>query len=94
MLQRAKDCFGELSKHKPINGGLVGPLEGRSEAVKQYKKSKNKWKNDMKALNKQNKILYSIAKKSGSRRELKNIKNINAKYSKKRCDSSSKYSSN
>ena len=36
----------------------------------------------MKALKKQNKILYRIAKKSVSRNELKKIKNIKAKASK------------
>ena len=34
-------------------------------AVKQYKKSKIKWKKELKALRKQNKMLASIAKKSG-----------------------------
>ena len=38
----------------------------------------------MKALKKQNKMLYIIAKKSGSRRELKKIKKIKANASKKR----------
>ena len=39
-------------------------------------------------------MLYRIAKKSGSRRELKKIKNIKAYDSKKRCGSSSDSSRN
>ena len=39
----------------------------------------------MKYIKKQNKIIYSIAKKSGSRRDLK-TKNIKTKDSKKRID--------
>ena len=56
--------------------------------MKQYKKSE-KWKKDLKALKKQNKMLYRIPKKSGLRCETKNIKNIRAKASKKGSDSSS-----
>ena len=43
----------------------------------------------MKSLNNQNKIIYSIANKSGLRREIKNIKKIRERDSKKGC----KYSS-
>ena len=57
--------------------------------MKQYKKYKHKCKKELKALKKQNKILYNIFKKSGSLRELKNIKMIKAKASKKRSDSGS-----
>ena len=49
----------------------------RAEAVKNCKKSESKWKKEVKAQKKQNKMLFSIAKKSGSCREPKNIKNIN-----------------
>ena len=68
---------------------MGGPLGSRSDAVKYYKKSKNKWKKYMKDLRKQNKILYSIANKSVSRHELKNINKIRAKSSKKHYDYSS-----
>ena len=37
----------------------------------------------MKALNKEKKIIYSMAKRSSTHRELKKIKNIRAKASKK-----------
>ena len=47
--------------------------------MKQYNKSESKWKKDLKALNKQNKMLFSISKKSGLRREIKNIKKIREK---------------
>ena len=56
--------------------------------MKYYKKSKSKWKKERKALKKQNKILFIIAKNSSSRRELNNIKKIRAKASKNRCDPS------
>ena len=46
-------------------------MGSRAEAVKQYKKSENHWEKELKDLNNQNRILYSIAKKSSSRRELK-----------------------
>ena len=49
----------------------------RAEAVKNCKKSESKWKKEVKAQKKQNKMLFSIAKKSSSCREPKNIKNIN-----------------
>ena len=45
-------------------------MGSRAEAVKQYKKSENHWEKELKDLNKQNRILYSIGKKSSSRREL------------------------
>ena len=64
-----------------------------TEAVKQYKNYESKWKKEFKALKKQDKMLFRIANKPGSRRELKKIKNIRAKYSKKCCDYSSDSSS-
>ena len=62
-----------------------------SESVKQYKKSKNQWREQLKALKKQNKMLYILANNSGSRREIEKIK---AKASKKRRNDSSDSSSN
>ena len=47
----------------------------------------------MKYLKNKNKMIYKIAKKSGLRLEIKNIKNIRAIASKKGCDSSSNVSS-
>ena len=46
-------------------------MVSRDESAKQYEKSKNKQKKDLKDLNNQNKKIYVIAKKSGSHRELK-----------------------
>ena len=60
--------------------------------MKQYKKSEKRMK-DMKSLKKQNKMIYRIAKKSISRRELKKINNIWGKASKKVHNSSSDSSS-
>ena len=53
----------------------------RAEDVKQYKKSEINCKKELKSLKKQNKMLLSISKNSGSRRELKKIKKIRAKAS-------------
>ena len=63
-------------------------MVNRAESVKQYKNSKGKWKKDIKSLKNQNKLLYIISKKSGSRREIKKINNIRSKASKKRRDGS------
>ena len=84
MLHITGGFFGKHSNHKSVKDGMVIRLGNKDEAVKQFKKFKNKWKKELKALKKQNKTLYSIFKKSGLRRELKNIKNIKAKVSKKR----------
>ena len=75
--------------NRTIKDGMGGSVGSRTDTVKQYKKSENKWKKDLKYLNNQNKMLYSIAKKSGSHREIKNIKNIRAKASKEDSNSSS-----
>ena len=40
--------------------GLGGPLGSRADAVKQYNKSEHKWKKEMKALKKQNKIFIAL----------------------------------
>ena len=60
-----------------------------TNAVQQYKKSERKRKKELKALEKQKNVLYSIAKKSGSRRDINNIKKIREKYYKKTSVSSS-----
>ena len=65
----------------------------RDDTVKQYKKSKKKFNKELKALKNHNKILYSIANKYGSRSEIKKIKNIQRKASKKVRNSSSGSSS-
>ena len=72
---------------------MEGALCNRADDIKHYNKSGHKWRKEMKYLKKQNKMLYIIAKKSGLRRELKKIKNIRAKASKKRRYSSSDSSS-
>ena len=64
-----------------------------ADTVKKYKTSEKKWKKDLKYIKKQNKIICSISKKSGSRREIKDINNIQEKYSKKGHQSSSSSSS-
>ena len=76
MLHSAEDCFVKCTNQETIKDRLGGPMGSRAEYVKQYKKSKSKCKKYMKALKKQNKMLFSIAKKYGLRRELKKIKKI------------------
>ena len=68
---------------RPIKDGMLGPMGSRTNTVQQYNKSENKWRKEMKALKNQNNMLYSIAKKSGSRREINKTKNIREKSSQK-----------
>ena len=37
---------------------MGGPIGGRNNSVQQHKKSEKKWEKDLKAIKKQNKILY------------------------------------
>ena len=92
MTHSAKDCTGHRT-NRNIKDGMGGYVVIRADTVRQYKKSENKWEKDLKSLNKQNKILYSIAKNSGSRHDIKKIKKIHAKASKKSCDYSINFSS-
>ena len=82
----SENGFGKRSDQQSGKDGLFGPLGNRSDSVNYYKKSKHKQKRELKSLNKQNKMIFSMAKKSGLRREIKNIK---GKYSEKRSYSSS-----
>ena len=59
-----------------IKDGMGGYVVSREDTVKQYKKSGNKWKKELKALKKQDTMIYSIANKPGSRHEIKNINKI------------------
>ena len=66
MSHSAEDFTG-MRTNRTIKDGMVVYVGSMSDTVKHYKKSANKWKKDLKALNKKNKMLYSIANKSGSR---------------------------
>ena len=88
MSHSAEGCFGKRTNQNTIKDGLGGPMGSSSEDVKQYKNSDSKCKKDLNALKNHNKILFSITKNFGSRRELKNTKKIRAKASKQRCNSS------
>ena len=68
--------FGERSKQESIRYSLVGSLGNRNNAVKQLQKYKNKWRRELKSLKKQNKIIFSMTKRSGSHHELNKINNI------------------
>ena len=82
----AKECTG-VRTSLYIKYGLGGPMGSRTDAMKQYKKSENKWNKELKALKKQNKIICSIAKKSGSHHDIKLINETWSKDSKKNSDS-------
>ena len=88
-----RTVLASVQTQKTIKDGLGGPMVSRAEAVKQYKKSKIKLKKELKDIKKLKNVLFSIAKKSGSRRDIKKIKKIDAKSSRKRCNSSSDSSS-
>ena len=74
-------------------------MGSRAEYMKQCNNSKSKWNKELNFPKKQNKMIFSIAKRYGSCGELKNIKKIKkikkirTKASKKRCNSSIIYSS-
>ena len=84
-MSHSANDYTDMRTKFSIKDRLGGPMGSRTDAVKQYHKYEKKWKKDLKALKKQNKVLYSIAKKSGSRRY---IKKIRAKASEKSSDSS------
>ena len=73
-----------MHTNRTINDEMGGYVVSRADTMKQYKKSENKWKKQN-----QNKIIYNISNKFGSRRKFKNIKKIWAKDSKKDCHYSS-----
>ena len=93
MSRISKNCFGRRSGQQSIKDKLGGALGNRGDAVKQYKKSEQKCRKELKGLKKQNKMLYRISKKSGSFCELKKTKNIKAKASKNHRDDISDSSS-
>ena len=57
-----------------MKDGLGRNLVNREKAVKLFQKTENKWKREMKALKKHNKIVYSMSKHTRFFRELKNTK--------------------
>ena len=55
---------------KEIFGSTLG---NRDTDVKKYHKAEKNWKMELKAIKKQNKMIFSMAKRLGSCRELKKI---------------------
>ena len=82
MTHSAEDCVG-MCTNRTIKNGMGGSLVSIDNIVNHYKKYEHKGKKDLKALKKQNNMLYIIAKKYGLCRELNNIKKIQAKPSNK-----------
>ena len=72
-----------IPKKKSIKEGLGGLLGNRYDAINSYKNSEHKWKKELKALQKPNKIIFRITKNYGSHCELNMIKKIKAKDFKK-----------
>ena len=72
---------------------MGGPISSRNHNVQQHKKSEKKWKKELKALKDQNKMLYSIAKNSGSRCEIQKIQKIRKEASKDTYSSSEDWDS-
>ena len=52
-----------MRTNRTIKDGMGGYVTIRDNTVKQYNKSENKWKKELKALKKQNNLLYIISKK-------------------------------
>ena len=80
----SESCFVKSPDQHSIKEVLGGSLCNRADAVKHYKKYEHKWRKELKALKKQNEMLYRISNNSGSRHKLKRIKNIKAKACRKR----------
>ena len=81
------NLFGKCSNQTSFKDGLGGALGNMNDAVRHYQKNENKWKRWLKTPMKQNKMIFCMAKSSGSRCELKKIKKIKkirSKVSKKR----------
>ena len=87
MSHSSQECTGTCI-NRNIKVGLGGSTGSRAETVKQYHKSENKWKKELKAPKKQNKMLFSIANKFGLRCEIKKTEKIRAA-TKRRCESRS-----
>ena len=93
---RSENCFGRTYDQESIKEGLGRSLGNRNYVVKKLQKSKNKWKRELRSLKKQDKILYSTAKRSRICRDMKKTKKIytkapNQKYSSNRSISSSDF---
>ena len=83
-----------MRTNRYIKDGMGGPMGSKTDDVKQYKKYENKWKKELKYLKKQKIMLYSIAKKSGSCREIQKIKNTRKEFLKDTYSSSEDWDSN
>ena len=78
-LHRSKNCFGERSDQASVEDSLGGSLGNITATGRQYHRSENKCKMELKYLKKRNKTVFSIAKCSDIWYELKKINKIYAK---------------
>ena len=88
MLYNSEYCFGKRSNQKSIKDGLGGPMVSESR-LWNSKKGPSISRRKIWRLLRSKKKLYRIAKKSGLRLELKNIKKLKDKASRKHYNSSS-----
>ena len=78
----SENFFSKRSDRASIKDGLVGALGNWADAVKHYRKPEKKCKRELKALNKQNNMIYRMAKKYSSCREIKSTNKIKSSSSK------------
>ena len=72
MSNSAEDCTF-VHNNKNIKDRMGVSVGSRDDNVKQYKKYEKKWKKDLKALKKQTKMLYIIAKNQEYQEDLGKI---------------------
>ena len=83
MSNSAETWFGNISDQKYLKKGLGGNLGNIDSAVKHLNKSEKNFKRELNSIKKQKKILYRMAKHTGSRRYLKKINNIRSEVAEK-----------
>ena len=73
-----------MSDQVSVKEILEGALGNRADAVNHNQKTEKKWEKYLKSLNKQNKMVFIMAKRFGSCRGLNKIKKIQARESRRR----------
>ena len=56
----SENFFGKLSEQKSVNDGLGGYLGNRVDAINNHRKSKHKWKKELKDLKRKIKIVELV----------------------------------
>ena len=79
MCHSSEQCFGFFNKKDNIQNNIRGSLGKQDGDVKKFYKAKKNWKRQLRSLENQNKVLYSMINNLGSRKELHNINHISTK---------------